>query len=165
MSISRLKKRDNGKARIQQNKQKKWWFIGREFSNTEFEALAHVNLTAQRIIHSDTGRHIRGRDMIWGDGYRTLYSELEKDISMNSNAFFCLTPAVTQSGQGHVCSPCDRKRWSRWGWQGPERVSPGHAHTKAAFSSGVGSLSNLHHQAFPSLSFSHPGKNKHVFTL
>lgn len=109
MTISRLKKRDNGKARIQQNKWKKWWFIGREFSNTEFEALAHVNLTAQRIIHNDTGRHIRGRDTIWGDGYRTLYSELEKDSSLNSNAFFSLTPAVTQSGQG----PCLFTLWSK----------------------------------------------------
>lgn len=57
------------------------------FGNTEFEALAHENLTPQRIVDNNTGRHIKGRDIILGDSFRMLYSELEKGININSNAF------------------------------------------------------------------------------
>lgn len=60
------------------------------FGNAEFEALEHENLTLHKSVDNNTGRHMRGRGMILGDSYRTSYSEVEKNISINSYAFFSL---------------------------------------------------------------------------
>jgi hypothetical protein len=69
------------------------------FRTTEFEVSETWKLTSQRIV-DNASRHTRGRDVILGDIYRTLHSELEKETSVNSDAFFFLTVAVTESGQG-----------------------------------------------------------------
>lgn len=58
----------------------RWWFCGREFpfGNSEFETLAHGNLTLQSIVDNNSGRHVGGRDVTWGVAYRTGKGHLHK---------------------------------------------------------------------------------------
>lgn len=58
----------------------RWWFCGREFplGNSEFETVAHGNLTLQSTVDNNTGRHVGGRDVTWGVAYRTEKGHLCK---------------------------------------------------------------------------------------
>lgn len=62
--------------------------------------ISYEHLTSQKIV-DNTGRHIRDGDMILGDNFchLILTNKKKKDISMNSDTFFFLTAAVTESGQ------------------------------------------------------------------
>lgn len=62
--------------------------------------ISYESLTSHRIV-DNTGRHIRDGDTILGDNFHHLIltTGKKKDISINSDIFFFLTAAVTESGQ------------------------------------------------------------------
>lgn len=103
------------------------------------------NVTSQRIVgNKQHWSHIRGRHVILGDGYGTLYSEQEKVISINSDAFLSNTSNDT------IWTDTLSTYWAikREEVDKADRGQRGSILTiptpKARLSSGIGSLNNFH---------------------